>query len=260
MRRREFIALLGGAAVAWPLAARAQQPERMRRIGVLMGFPEDHPETKARLAGFRRGLEKRGWFEGRNVRIDYRFAPAGDQAQVVAKELVALQPDVILANSTPVTAALQRESRTIPVVFAGLADPIGSGFIASLARPAGNMTGLMLFEASVTGKWLAMLKEIAPGLVRAGFLKTRSSAAYLDYYIRAAKALAPSLGIEPATIFVENATDIERAIETPLCRTVVWSWSRTSQPSPIAISSSRSRPTTACRRSTRIAHSSRPVV
>jgi putative tryptophan/tyrosine transport system substrate-binding protein len=213
MRRREFISLLGGAA-ACPIVARAQQVEPMRRIGVLAGLPEDHPETKARLAGFQRGLEKRGWFEGRNVRVDYRFAPAGDQAQVLAKELVALQPDVILANSTPVAAALQRESRAIPVVFAGLADPIGSGFIASLARPGGNMTGLMLFEASVTGKWLAMLKEIAPSLVRAGFLATPSSAAFLDYYMRAAKALAPSLGIEPVTILVENAADIERGIET----------------------------------------------
>src|SRR6266496_258473 len=134
MRRRDFIALAGGAVAAWPLAARAQQVEPMRRIGVLVGVPEDHPETKARLAGFQRGLEKRGWFEGRNVRIDYRFAPTRDQAQVLAKELVALQPDVILANSTPVAAALQRESRTIPIVFAGIADPIGSGLITSLAR------------------------------------------------------------------------------------------------------------------------------
>jgi putative tryptophan/tyrosine transport system substrate-binding protein len=164
----------------------AQQPERTRRIGVLIGLSEDHPETKARLEGFRRGLEKRGWFEGRNVHVDYRFAPGGSQAQVLAKELVTLQPDVILANSTPVAAALQRESRAIPVVFAGLADPIGSGFVAGLARPGGNMTGLMLFEASVTGKWLAMLKEIAPSLVRAGFLATPSSAAFLDYYMRAA--------------------------------------------------------------------------
>ena len=135
MKRREFITLLGGAA-AWPLAARAQQSDGMRRIGVLMGLAEDDPETKARLAAFRQGLDKRGWSEGRNVRIDYRFAPASAQVQVLAKELVALQPDVILANSTPVTAALQRESRTIPIVFVAVADPIGSGFVASLPRPA----------------------------------------------------------------------------------------------------------------------------
>ncbi|SRR6266536_3747619 len=141
MKRREFIAFAGGAVVAWSVGTRAQQSERMRRIGVLMGIAEDHPEAKARLAGFQRGLEKRGWFEGRNVRIDYRFAPAGTRAEVMAKELIALRPDVILANSTAVAAALQRESRTIPIVFAGLADPIGSGFVASLARPGGNMTG-----------------------------------------------------------------------------------------------------------------------
>jgi ABC-type uncharacterized transport system substrate-binding protein len=179
---------------------------------VLIGLADDDPETKARLAGFRQGLEKRGWSEGRNVRIDYRFAPAGAQAQVLAKELVALQPDVIFTHGTPVIAALQRESPTIPIVFAGAADPIGSGFIASLARPGGNITGVMQYEASVTGKWLAMLKEIAPSLVRAAFVANPKTATYYDYYLRAGEALAPSLGIEPVPIFVENAADIERAI------------------------------------------------
>ena len=194
--RREFITLLGAAAAAWPLAARAQQPDGMRRIGVLMGLAEDDPETRARFAAFRQGLEKRGWSEGRNVRIDYRFAPASAQVQVLAKELVALQPDVILALSTPVTAALQRASRTIPIVFAVVADPIGSGFVASLPRPGGNITGVMLYEASVTGKWLAMLKEIAPSLVRAALVANPRTAAY-DYYLQAAEAAAPSVGIEP---------------------------------------------------------------
>ena len=213
MKRRQFITLLGGAAV-WPLAARAQQPDGMRRIGVLMGLAEDDPEIRARLAAFRQGLEKRGWSEGRNVRIDYRFAPASAQVQVLARELVALQPDVILANSTPVTAALQRESRTIPIVFAVVADPIGSGFVASLPRPGGNITGVMQYEASVTGKWLAMLKEIAPSLVRAAFVANPKTATYYDYYLQAAEAAAPSLGIEPVLTLVENATDIERAIES----------------------------------------------
>jgi ABC-type uncharacterized transport system substrate-binding protein len=241
MKRREFITLLGAAAT-WPLAARAQQPgERMRRIGVLMGFAEDDPEAKARLAAFRQGLEKRGWSEGRNVRIDTRFAPAGAQAQVVAKELVALQPDVILAHSTPVTAALQRESRTIPIVFAGVADPIGSGFIASLPRPGGNITGVMQYEASVTGKWLAMLKEVAHGLVRAGFVANPKTATYYDYYVRAGEAVAPSLGIEAVPILVENVADIERAIESFARRTAVWSCCPTSRPPFIATSSSRSR-------------------
>src|SRR5215831_13139096 len=196
IRRRKFLATLGGAA-AWPLAARAQEPDRVRRIGVLTAFAEDDPEIRARLAAFRQGLEKRGWSEARNVRIDYRFAPAGAQLQVLAKELVALQPDVILANSTPVTAALQRESRTIPIVFAIVADPIGSGFVASLPQPGGNITGVAQYEASVTGKWLAMLKEIAPNLVRAAFVANPKTATFYDYYLQAAEAAAPSVGIEP---------------------------------------------------------------
>src|SRR5215472_14448296 len=165
--RRKFLATVGGAAAAWPLAVRAEQPDGMRRIGVLVALAEDDPEIRVRLAAFRQGLEKRGWSEGRNVRIDYRFAPASAQVQVLAKELVALQPDVILAHTTPVTAAVQRESSTIPIVFVTIADPVGSGFVTSLPRPGGNITGVMLYEASVTGKWLAMLKEIAPNLVRA---------------------------------------------------------------------------------------------
>jgi putative tryptophan/tyrosine transport system substrate-binding protein len=214
MRRREFIILLGGMVAAWPLAARAQQLDGMRRIGVLMGLAEDDPEAKARLAAFRQGLEKRGWSEGRNVRIDTRFAPAGTQAQVLAKELVALQPDVILAQSTPAIAALQRGSLTMPIVFAAVADPIGSGFIASLPRPGGNITGVMQYEASVTGKWLAMLKEIAPSLVRAAFVANPETATYYDYYLRAAKAVAPSLAIDVVLSPVKNTADIERAIES----------------------------------------------
>jgi putative ABC transport system substrate-binding protein len=214
MRRRDFITLLGSAAAAWPLAVRAQQPDGMRRIGVLMALAEDDPETKARLAGFRQGLEKRRWSEGVNVRIDYRFAPAGAQAQVLAKELVALQPDVIFTHTTPVVAALQRESRTIPIVFAAVADPIGSGFVASLPRPGGNITGVMLYEASVTGKWLAMLKEIAPSLVRAAFVANPQDGFY-EYYLRAGEALGASLGIDVVLSPVENdAADIERAIES----------------------------------------------
>ena len=213
MRRREFITLLGGAA-AWPLAARAQQSERMRRIGVLVASADD-PEMKERLSGFRQGLEKRGWSEGRNVLIDYRYAPAdnADQTQVMAKELVALQPDVILAQATMVVTALQRESRAIPIVFAGPADPIGSGFIASLPRPGGNVTGLMQFEASVTGKWLAMLKEIAPRLERAAFMTNPKTAPFYNYYLNAAESLSPSLGIKLVPSLVDNSTDIERSME-----------------------------------------------
>jgi ABC-type uncharacterized transport system substrate-binding protein len=211
IRRRDFITLLGGAAAAWPLAARAQQP---KRVGVLMSGAEDDPETQARLAAFRQGLERLGWSEGRNVHIDFRYAQASvERAQVLAKELIALQPDVILSDSTPITAAFQRESRTIPIVFATVSDPIGSGFIASLARPGGNMTGFLLFEASITGKWLAMLKEIAPRVVRAAFMASPKTGTY-DYYLRAAEALAPLLAIEIVPSPVETAADIERAVES----------------------------------------------
>jgi putative tryptophan/tyrosine transport system substrate-binding protein len=212
MKRREFIALVGGAAAAWPVMAPAQQPKPMRRIGVLVGLAENDPEMKERLAGFRHGLEKLGWSEGSNVRIDYRFAPAGAQANLLARELVALQPDVILAQSTPATAALKPETSTIPIVFAGVADPIGSGFVASLARPSGNLTGLLQYEEGITGKWLAMLKEIAPNLTRAALLANPRTAAF-DYFLRSAKTLAPSLAIEVVPMPIENANDIERSIE-----------------------------------------------
>jgi ABC-type uncharacterized transport system substrate-binding protein len=214
MKRREFIMLVGGAAAAWPLAARAQQPERMRRIGVLMNFVEDDPETKARLAAFRQGLGKRGWSEGSKVRLDYRFAAASaERYPALAKELVALQPDVILAHSTGVTAALQRESRAIPIVFVNVSDPIGSGFIAGLARPGGNITGVVHFEASVVGKWLAMLKEIAPRLARAALMGNRKTTPF-DYFLRSAQAVAPSLAIEVVPGHVETAADIDRSIES----------------------------------------------
>src|SRR5262249_20579739 len=147
MKRRTFIGLLGAAAAAWPLAAWAQQGERMRQIGVLVSAAEDDADIQARVAGFRQGLEKLGWLEDRNIRIDARFAAGkADQFQALAKELDALQPDVIFAHSTPVVAALQRESRTIPIVFVSVSDPIGSGFVAGLARPGGNITGLLQYE------------------------------------------------------------------------------------------------------------------
>jgi putative tryptophan/tyrosine transport system substrate-binding protein len=214
MKRRDFITLLGGAALARPVTARGQQTERMRRIGVLGGFAENDPEMKARLAGFQQGLERLGWIEGRNVRIDYRFAPAGaGQAEALAKELVSLQPDVIFAHSTPVVAAMKRESRIIPIVFVSVSDPIGSGFVASLARPNGNLTGLLLYEDGITGKWLTMLKEIAPRLERAAIVANPKTTNY-DYFLRSAKAVAPSLAIEVVPSPIENAADMERVIES----------------------------------------------
>jgi putative ABC transport system substrate-binding protein len=215
LKRREFITLLGGAAAASPLAAKAQQSDQRRRIGVLTALAEDDPENQARLAGFRYGLEKRGWSEGRNLRIDYRFAPAvsPDQAQPFAKELVALRPDVIFAQTTPVVTALQRETRAVPIVFAGVADPVGSGFIASLPHPGSNITGVMLYEPSVTGKWLSMLKEIAPQLASAAFVVNPKTATYYNFYLQAAEPLSRSLGINLVPTLVANAADIERAIE-----------------------------------------------
>jgi putative tryptophan/tyrosine transport system substrate-binding protein len=214
MRRRDFIAGIAGLAATWPLAARAQQTGTVRRIGALIALAENDLEGKTWVAGFRQGLEKRGWSEARNLHIDYRFAPAGAQAQMLAKELVALQPDVIFAIPTPAVAALQRETHEIPIVFAALADPVGSGFIASLPRPGGNITGVMQYEPSVAGKWVAMLKEIAPSLARVAFVINPKTAPFYNYYLRAVEPLSQSLGIEIVPTFVENADEIERSIES----------------------------------------------
>jgi len=211
--RREFITLAGGAAAAWPLTARAQQADRMRHVGVLMGIAEDDAETKARLAKFRQELERLGWSEGRNVRIDIRFAPGGAQAQALAKELVALRPDVILAHSAQIAAALQRETRAIPIVFVNVNDPIGAGYVASVARPGGNLTGLLHYEEGISGKWLGLLKEIAPRLARAALVANPKNPVY-DYFIRSANAAAASLAIELVRGPVENAADIERQLDT----------------------------------------------
>ena len=209
--RREFMALLGGAA-ACPLTARAQQGERVRRVAMLVGQAEADPDMQARLDAFRQALQGLGWIEGRNVHIDYRFADGHeDRFQPLAKELVALKPELIFAQSTPAAAAVQRESRTLPIVFVNVSDPIGSGFVASLARPGGNLTGVLQYEASITGKWLAMLKEISPTLVRAALVANPKTTPF-PYFQRAALALAPSLAIELVASPVQDASDIERTI------------------------------------------------
>src|SRR5262245_17671617 len=214
MRRREFIALLGGAAAAWPLAAPAQQGEKMRRIGMLAVYAKDDPDMQARLNAFRHGLQALGWVEGRNIHIDYRFTDGrADRFQPLAKELVALKPELIFAQGTPSAAAVQRESRTLPIVFVNVSDPIGSGFVAGLARPGGNLTGVLQYEASITGKWLAMLKEISPTLVRAALVANPKTTPF-PYFQRAALALAPSLAIELVANPVQDASDIERSIES----------------------------------------------
>src|SRR6516162_7464523 len=172
MKRRDFITLLGGAAVTWPLAARAQQTERMRRIGVLMGGAGSDPVDQARLAAFLDGLQQLGWTDGRNVRIDTRW-PAGDadRNRTYAAELVGLAPDVILASASASVAALQQASRSAPIVFANVIDPVSAGFVDSLARPGGNATGFTAFEYGISGKWLELLKEIAPGMTRVAVLR-----------------------------------------------------------------------------------------
>jgi putative tryptophan/tyrosine transport system substrate-binding protein len=196
--------LLGGAA-AWPIAARAQQGERMRRIGVFMPLAADDPIGQARIAALREGLEKLGWTEGRNIRIDTRWTSTGDveSMQRFAKELVALQPDLIVTQSTPITATLLQETRTIPIVFALVADPIGSGFVASFAKPGGNVTGFVTIEPTMAGKWLELLKEIAPSVARAAFLFNPVTATYFEYWLNPFKAAAVSFAVEAiaATLF-----------------------------------------------------------
>jgi ABC-type uncharacterized transport system substrate-binding protein len=212
MRRREFISLLASAA-AWPVGARAQQPERMRRIGVLMAYAESDPEGQAWVAAFREALQKLGWAEGRNSRIDTRWAtPDVEAMQRFAKELVALQPDLILSQSTPTTAALLQQTRTIPIIFANIADPVGSGFVASFPRPGGNVTGFVLFEPTMAGKWLELLKDIAPRVNRVAFLFNPATATYFEYYMNSFTAAAASFGVEAIAAPVHDRSELESVL------------------------------------------------
>jgi putative ABC transport system substrate-binding protein len=213
MRRREFLSGLAGAATTCPLASRAQQSNKMRLIGVIIALPEGDPELKKWIAAFERGLESMGWSEGRNAHFEYRFAPAGARAPELAKELLALHPDVVVAFSIPVTVAFQRATNSIPIVFIGIADAVAQGFVRNLARPDGNLTGLTMYEASVGAKYLSMLKEIEPQLTHVALVANPKTAPYYDIYLQGAKAAAPSLRIEPMFAPVENnAVDVERAI------------------------------------------------
>jgi putative ABC transport system substrate-binding protein len=215
MRRRAFLSVLGGAIAAWPLATHAQQSGQKRRIGVLLGNAEGDPQAVAGLAAFKTALQELGWIDGRNIQIDYRFAAADvDRMQTLAKELVVLQPDLIMGQTTPVVAALQRETKTIPIVFIIVSDPVGSGFVASLPNPGGNITGFINIEASLTGKWIEMLKEIVPGVTRAAFLFNPDTAPYFAYYQQPFDAAARSNGIEPIATHVHTAADIERVFES----------------------------------------------
>jgi putative ABC transport system substrate-binding protein len=212
LKRRDFIAVIGGAA-AWPLAARAQQGDRARRVGVLVASPADDSEFQARMAAFNEGLTRLGWTEGRNVRIDIRWATTNaDDLRKHAAELAASTPDVLVAASgTTTVAALLQATRTVPIVFAVVIDPVGAGFVASLARPGGNATGFTAFEYGLSGKWLELLKQIAPGVTRAAVLRDPTIASGIGQF-GAVQAVAPSLGMELSPIDVRDAGEIERGI------------------------------------------------
>jgi putative ABC transport system substrate-binding protein len=212
MERREFITVLGGAVAAWPLAARAQQGERVRRMGVITGTAEGDLETQARTAALLQGLAQLGWTDGRNMQIDIRFG-GGDAERIrkSAAELVALAPDVIFATGSASVAAMLQATRTVPIVFAIVPDPVGSGFVNSLSRPGGNATGFMQFEYSLSGKWLELLKQIAPGVTRAAVLWDPAITAGIGQFA-VIQSVAPSVGVEVSPINVRDASEIERAV------------------------------------------------
>ena len=212
MQRRAFITLFAGAAVARPLVARAQQTERMRRIGVLMGVAADDPEGQARVTMFVEALQQLGWTDGRNMRIEVRWgAVDADRYRKYAEELVALAPDVILAGSSAALAPLQRATRTVPIVFAGVADPVGAGYVDSLARPGGNVTGFALFEYGIAGKWLELLKQIAPAVTRAAVMRDPTISLGIGQWA-VIQAMAPSTGVDLILVNMRDASEIERDI------------------------------------------------
>ena len=211
MRRREFIKVIAGSA-AWPLAARAQQPGRTRRVGVLLGIVESDPETNARLKAFRLGMRDLGWIEGRNIQIEYRFA--GTDLKAINKhvtELVGLAPDVIVANSTPVMAALKPVTSTIPIVFL-VNNPVGQGFISNLTRPGGNITGFSFLELEIVGKWINLLRDVKPDLSRVTLMFNPDSAPYYDGYVRSFKALPQQNPVELNTAHVRNVAEINSVV------------------------------------------------
>jgi ABC-type uncharacterized transport system substrate-binding protein len=214
MNRRELI-VIGGVAAAWPLASRAQRRERMRRIGVLMAYAESDSEAQAWIAGFRDGLQERGWTEGGNISLDVRWATGEREAiERFAKELVAKGPELILASTTTATAALLQQTRTIPIIFALVSDPVGSGFVASFARPSGNATGFTTMDPTMASKWLELLKEIAPRVVRVAFLFNPASAPYIDFYLNPFKAAAPSFAVEVIVAPVHAASELDAIVAT----------------------------------------------
>jgi putative ABC transport system substrate-binding protein len=213
MRRREFITLIGGGtAAAWAFTVRAQEPERMRRIGALIAYAEGDSEAQAWLAAFREQFQKLGWTEGRNIKIDMRWATDVESRQRFAKELVALRPGVILAHTTSATVAAQQATRTIPIVFVQVADPIGGGLVTSLPRPGGNITGFMTMEPAMAGKWVELLKEIAPRVTRVAFLFNPTTAPYVRPYLDYFKTAARSFAVEPIPAPVHDRSDLESIV------------------------------------------------
>ena len=211
--RREVLAALGGAAAAWPLAARAQQPDQMRRIGVLMGYAKSDLEAQAWVTAFVQGFKELGWIVGRNVSIDYRFgAGDADRIRAYAGELVGLAPAVILAHTSPAMAALQQATRTIPIVFVDVFAPVGQHFVSNLARPGGNITGFSSVEPEIGGKWLGMLKEVAPLLERVAVIYNPKTGPFSPLFLRAIETAVPSFAVKPMATPVHDAADIERAI------------------------------------------------
>jgi len=211
MQRREFITLLGGAAIAWPLAVRAQQGEPMRRVGVLMPYSEGDAEGQASVAALQRGLQDLGWTGGRNIRFEIRWA-GGDpeKARAFAKELIGMTPDVIVPSSNQITSILQQETRTIPIVFVLVGDPVGSGYVANMAQPGGNLTGFAVLENAIAGKWLEILNQTAPQVSRVGFILHPETPVNVGL-LRAAEAAAPS-GVKVIALGVHNTAEIERAV------------------------------------------------
>jgi putative ABC transport system substrate-binding protein len=214
MRRREFIAFVGSTAAAWPYTARAQQSERVRQIGVLMGYAESGSSGQTLIAAFRDGLQQLGWTEGRNIRIDIRWATPDDTESIrrFAMELVALQPDLIISSTTPITAALQQQTRTIPIIFPALSDPVGSGLVASFSRPGGNITGFNVSEPTQTGKWVELLREIAPHVARVAMLYNPASAPYAEYWLNPFKDAAASLAIEAISAPIRDESELDSVI------------------------------------------------
>src|SRR5262249_1964281 len=214
MKRREFIALLAGAAATRPLVARAQQGERVRRIGVLMGYVESGASGQALIAAFREGLQKLGWIEGRNTRIDIRWATPADAESIrrFAIELGALQPDLIISTATPITASLLQQTRTIPIIFPALSDPVGSGFVTSFSRPGGNVTGFNVSEPTQTGKQVELLKEIAPRVGRIAMLFNPASAPYTEYWLNPFKAAAAFFAVDAISAPVRDASELDSVI------------------------------------------------